>query len=135
MSREATGSDTLANECDDCGLSSGVVRLWCIIEKEGKKEEEGDGFSLQKEELSTKRAEVTTVRVLPEAELRTTLLAIAHRELLDKVGNRDEVNKVEEEMHKAEAATAFTIHILISLPLCIATAKGSSYRHIISLNQ
>lgn len=32
MSREATGSDTLANECDDCGLSSGVVRLWCIIE-------------------------------------------------------------------------------------------------------
>lgn len=68
MSREATGSDTLANECDDCGLSSGVVRLWCIIEKEGKKEEEeGDGFSLQNEELSTKRAEVTTVRVLPEA--------------------------------------------------------------------
>lgn len=66
MSREATGSDTLANECDDCGLSSGVVRLWCIIEKEGKKEE-GDGFSLQNEELSTKRAEVTTVRVLPEA--------------------------------------------------------------------
>lgn len=42
---------------------------------------------------------------------------------------------MEEEMHKAEAATAFTIHILISLPLCIATAKGSSYRHIISLNQ
>lgn len=37
------------------------------MDKEGKKEEEGDGFSLQKEELSTKRAEVTTVRVLPEA--------------------------------------------------------------------
>lgn len=44
----------MANECDDCDLSSEVVMLCCIMEEEeeeGKKEEEGDGFSLQQKEL------------------------------------------------------------------------------------